>query len=246
MPCAGEHTPGGVSCEPSDFATLTMPAIVFWNFNHYVVLEGRRQTFRTEAGVAITPQNNVGWLASAEAELTHPDGEPVPRFETLQAAVLAPGLWVTAARPADAILVNTAEALQQSLWWSVLAGFHQQALITVNRHLIGRETASLELAQARSERTTSALDRTLGRFAGALDHAPAWTGAAAPDERLRGPFVMVCEAVGIDLTQRMREAIRRINSVEEQNGPYGKNQRRRSDQAGPFVVEGSPRELKPP
>jgi len=33
----------GVSCEPGDLATLTMPAIVFWNFNHYVVLEGRRR-----------------------------------------------------------------------------------------------------------------------------------------------------------------------------------------------------------
>jgi ABC-type bacteriocin/lantibiotic exporter with double-glycine peptidase domain len=32
----------GVSCEPADLANLVMPAIVFWNFNHYVVLEGRR------------------------------------------------------------------------------------------------------------------------------------------------------------------------------------------------------------
>ena len=32
----------GVSCEPDDIHNLPMPAIVFWNFNHYVVLEGRR------------------------------------------------------------------------------------------------------------------------------------------------------------------------------------------------------------
>lgn len=31
----------GLSCETSDLAGLRMPAIVFWNFNHYVVLEGR-------------------------------------------------------------------------------------------------------------------------------------------------------------------------------------------------------------
>jgi NHLM bacteriocin system ABC transporter peptidase/ATP-binding protein len=33
----------GVSCEPEDLHTLPMPAICFWNFNHYVVLEGRRR-----------------------------------------------------------------------------------------------------------------------------------------------------------------------------------------------------------
>jgi NHLM bacteriocin system ABC transporter peptidase/ATP-binding protein len=32
----------GLSCETSDLAALQMPAIVFWNFNHYVVLEGRQ------------------------------------------------------------------------------------------------------------------------------------------------------------------------------------------------------------
>ncbi|WP_407048086.1 NHLP family bacteriocin export ABC transporter peptidase/permease/ATPase subunit [Methyloraptor flagellatus] len=32
----------GLSCEPDALSTLPMPAIVFWNFNHYVVLEGRR------------------------------------------------------------------------------------------------------------------------------------------------------------------------------------------------------------
>jgi NHLM bacteriocin system ABC transporter peptidase/ATP-binding protein len=32
----------GLSCEPTDLAKLPMPAVVFWNFNHFVVLEGRR------------------------------------------------------------------------------------------------------------------------------------------------------------------------------------------------------------
>jgi hypothetical protein len=48
-----------------------------------------------------------------------------------------------------------------------------------------------------------------------LDHAPAWTGAAAQDERLLGPFVMVCDALGIDFSHKVRDAVRRAATIEE-------------------------------
>lgn len=173
------------------------------------------EAFQLSDGGSITLQSGIGWLASSEAEFMIATGDPAPRFEALQATVLAPGLWISGRKGGKVVVLPTAVALQQGIWPSVLAGFHRQALTIIRKHLVMRDAATLELAQMRRERTSRTLDRALGRFAGALDHAPAWTGAAAPDERLLGPFVMVCEAIGIELTQQMRETIRRVVTVEE-------------------------------
>jgi NHLM bacteriocin system ABC transporter ATP-binding protein len=173
------------------------------------------EAFQLAEGDLITLQSGVGWLASSEAEFMIAAGDPAPRFEALQATIVAPGLWISGRRGGKVVVLPTAAALQQGIWPSILTGFHRQALTIVIQHLVMRDAATLDLAQTRKERTSRTLDRALGRFAGVLDHAPAWTGAAAPDERLLGPFVMVCEAVGIELTQQVRETIRRVMTVEE-------------------------------
>jgi NHLM bacteriocin system ABC transporter ATP-binding protein len=167
------------------------------------------------AGAAMSVRGGIGWCSTVDAELLTATGTAAPRIDAQQHAVLAPGLWLTAETPGTVTSVATPAGLAQPFWPDVLAAFHAQALAALANHLAARDTTLRDLANARGERIARSLERTIGRFAGVLDHAPAWTGAAASDERLLGPFVMVCEAVGIDLTQRVREQIRRVATVED-------------------------------
>jgi len=93
------------------------------------------------------------------------------------------GLWLLSAGAAAVLTVDTAGALQQPNWLRALRAFHGKALAMLLVHLRAREQLARALVQGRAERTARALDRTIGRFVGILDHAPAWTGASAPDDR---------------------------------------------------------------
>jgi NHLM bacteriocin system ABC transporter ATP-binding protein len=107
------------------------------------------------------------------------------------------------------------KAIAQPAFKGALDRFHKDALATFGRHLLEGEAAQLAGAVASRDHVARSLSRTLERFAGAFHQAPAWTGAAASDEQLLAPFVMVGEATGIDLPQRVRERIRRSKTVEE-------------------------------
>ena len=177
--------------------------------------EGPGITATLAEGGAITARGGVAWAASADADLRDPGGHAIPPVGGRGLAPLAPGLWLTAARAGTVTTLATREALKEPDWAPALAAFHERALASIADAIDRREAGQRERARTRDERTERNLGRTLGRFRGVLEHAPAWTGAAGHDERLLAPFVMVCETLGIDLNQRSREKIRRATTVEE-------------------------------
>jgi NHLM bacteriocin system ABC transporter ATP-binding protein len=172
--------------------------------------------FTAHEGNVITSQADVAWLFSAggRAFAWH-DGEAI---EPAEASIIMPvpsGLWLLASAEAAVVMLDTVSALQQRNWLAALRAFHAKALALLLQHLEAREHAAAEVMQGRADRTARTLDRTIGRFVGILDHAPAWTGASAPDEKLLGPFIMVAEALGIELTQRVRQTIARAETLED-------------------------------
>ncbi len=180
------------------------------------VAHGIGEKFAVAAGDVVTTRSEVAWIVSPDgAELAYPDGDAVMTIEAVQATPVPPGLWLTAQRAATALTVNSATALQHRGWSDILEGFHHKAFTTILHHLEAREAAAIDQVQDRADRTARTLDRTIGRFAGLLDHAAAWTGASAPDEKLLGPFVMIAEALGIELSQQVRRAIARATTIED-------------------------------
>ncbi|WP_407048085.1 NHLP bacteriocin export ABC transporter permease/ATPase subunit [Methyloraptor flagellatus] len=166
-------------------------------------------------GRAITARGGACWFQSTDADLRDAGGRPVPSHAGRQVMPLGPGLWLTAGRAGTVATLATRDALAKPDWSAALAAFHERAIDWIIEAIGGRDAGQRERAQTRDERTERNLGRTLGRFEGVLDQAPAWTGAAGQDERLLAPFVMVCDTIGIDLNQRSREKIRRATTVEE-------------------------------
>jgi NHLM bacteriocin system ABC transporter ATP-binding protein len=174
------------------------------------------EKFTVGEGAVMTAQANVVWfVSSAGTALAWHDSEAIAPIEDVVTMPVPSGLWLLSAGAAAVLTVDTAGALQQPNWLRVLRAFHGKALAMLLVHLRAREQLARALVQGRAERTARALDRTIGRFVGILDHAPAWTGASAPDEKLLGPFVMVAETLGIELPQRIRHAIARATTVED-------------------------------
>jgi NHLM bacteriocin system ABC transporter ATP-binding protein len=174
------------------------------------------EKFTVGEGAVMTAQANVVWfVGSAGTALAWHDSEAIAPIEDVVTMPVPSGLWLLSAGAAAVLTVDTAGALQQPNWLRVLRAFHGKALAMLLVHLRAREQLARALVQGRAERTARALDRTIGRFVGILDHAPAWTGASAPDEKLLGPFVMVAETLGIELPQRIRHAIARATTVED-------------------------------
>jgi len=174
------------------------------------------EKFTACAGEVMTAQANVVWfVGSAGSAFAWHDGEAVTPGDDAATVPVPSGFWLRAAGDAAVLTLDTAGGLQQRNWLSALRGFHAKALAMLLAHLQAREHVATARVQGRAERTARTLDRTIGRFVGILDHAPAWTGASAPDEKLLGPFVMVAETLGIELPQRIRHAIARATTVED-------------------------------
>jgi NHLM bacteriocin system ABC transporter ATP-binding protein len=174
------------------------------------------EKFTVGEGAVMTAQANVVWfVSSAGTALAWHDSEAIAPIEDVVTMPVPSGLWLLSAGAAAVLTVDTAGALQQPNWLRAWRAFHGKALAMLLVHLRAREQLARALVQGRAERTARALDRTIGRFVGILDHAPAWTGASAPDEKLLGPFVMVAETLGIELPQRIRHAIARATTVED-------------------------------
>jgi NHLM bacteriocin system ABC transporter ATP-binding protein len=173
------------------------------------------EKFTAREGAAMTSQASVVWFGSAGTPLAWHDFEAIAPIDGVVTMPVPSGLWLLAAGDAEILTLDTAGALQQRNWLSALRAFHAKALAMLLAHLEAHEQVATALVQGRAERTARTLDRTIGRFVGILDHAPAWTGASAPDEKLLGPFVMVAETLGIELPQRIRLAIARATTVED-------------------------------
>jgi NHLM bacteriocin system ABC transporter ATP-binding protein len=174
------------------------------------------EKFTVRDGAVMTTQANVVWfLGSTGTALAWHDGEAIALIDDVVTMPVPSGLWLLSTSAASVLTVDTAGALQQRDWLRALRAFHAKAQAMLLVHLRAREQVARTLVQGRAERTARTLDRTIGRFVGVLDHAPAWTGASAPDEKLLGPFVMVAETLGIELPQRIRHAIARATTVED-------------------------------
>ena len=174
------------------------------------------EKFTAGEGAVMTAQANIVWfVGGAGAALTWHDGEAITPIDGVAAIPIPSGLWLVSTGDSAVLTLDTAGALQQGSWLRALRAFHTKALAMLLAHLRTREHVAKALVQGRAERTARTLDRTIGRFVGILDHVPAWTGASAPDEKLLGPFVMVAEALDIELPQRIRLAIARATTVED-------------------------------
>jgi len=174
------------------------------------------EKFTVREGAVMTTQANVVWfVGGAGTALAWHDSGAIAPIDDVVTMPVPSGLWLLSAGDAAVLTRDTAGALQQRNWLRTLRAFHAKALAMLLAHLRAREQVARALVQGRAERTTRTLDRTIGRFVGILDHAPAWTGASAPDEKLLGPFVMVAETLGIELPQRIRHTIARATTVED-------------------------------
>lgn len=161
---------------------------------------------------ASTVRSGVAWIESADAKLIYCDGT------TLDAApmVVAPGTWVMAATAGTLSAGATADALKTPAWPDTLRIFHGLAFRAIGRVVDEAQQNIEDRIAARAQGSERLTDRVVGSFHSVAKRASrAWDQGVREDERLLAVFMIVAEAVGLDIPQREREKIAKAGTLDE-------------------------------
>jgi NHLM bacteriocin system ABC transporter ATP-binding protein len=164
---------------------------------------------------AVTVRSGVVWIA-ADMPLTYCDGTDLaPR--TGEALVpLAPGAWVRAVSVGRLTATDTAQAIAAPWWPAAIASFHRLAFNAIGRAIAKNRTELDRRVASRGDSIERLTDRVIGSFRNVAETSrKAWQSGAREDERLLAVFMIVAEAIGLDLPQRTQEQIAKAKDVNE-------------------------------
>lgn len=169
-----------------------------------------------EVDAAATVRSGVAWIESADAELVYCDGTALERRSGSPSMVVAPGTWVTAATSGTLSARATAEALKAPAWPDTLRIFHALAFKAIGRVVDEAQQNIEDRIAARAKGSERLTDRVVGSFHSVAKRASrAWDHGVREDERLLAVFMVVAEAIGLDIPQREREKIAKVKTLDE-------------------------------
>jgi len=166
------------------------------------------------AGAAVTVRFGAAWIDNTALDLTWCDGTAIDGKQP--GLVIAPGTWVSIETQGALQTVTTAQALETATWPYALRHFHALALQAIRRQVADRLAQVEKQAAERKDNSERLAERVVGSFHDvAQTEKASWSGRAREDERVLATFMIVAEAVGLDLPQRAREHIRKAKTVDD-------------------------------
>lgn len=169
-----------------------------------------------QADGSVTLRSGVGWIETQDATLDFCDGSRLAASHGVTSMVLAPGAWVTARQGGTLSAKTTGEVLVDSpAWPETLRIFHGLAFRAIGRVVAGAQDKIERRIAARSQNSDRLTNRVVGSFHSVAKRGRrAWAHGAHEDERLLAVFMIVADAVGLDVPQREREKIARETTLD--------------------------------
>lgn len=168
------------------------------------------------ADAVVTARAQAVWISSPKAELVACDGTAIAVRADSAVLPVAPGTWVTLRTPGQVTAHASAQALAWPNWPDVLRDFHELTFNALQQAIGEQQAETQKRIEARVEGGERLTERVIGSFHNvATSSKKTWKGGAREDERLFAAFMIVAEAIGLDLTQRAREQIGKAKSVDE-------------------------------
>jgi NHLM bacteriocin system ABC transporter ATP-binding protein len=177
------------------------------------------------AEAVVTARSQVVWISSQKAELAACDdtviaargeGAMLPGATGSATMPVAPGTWVTLRTPGQVTAYATGQALSWPHWLDVLRDFHDLTFNAIQQAIGDQQTETKKRIEARVESSERLTEHVISSFHNvATSSKKAWKGGAHEDEHLFAAFMIVAEAIGLDLTQRAREQIGKAKTVDE-------------------------------
>jgi len=169
-----------------------------------------------DANAAITVRSGVAWIESADVEMSYCDGTALTSRNGRSLMPLTPGAWISAKTAGTITAAATSQTLANPLWPQVIREFHQLALGAVVRAVVDSRDDVERRVQARTQSSERLADRVISSFHSvSYSSQKAWRSGAREDERLLAVFMIVAEAIGLDLPQREQEKIAKAKTVDD-------------------------------
>jgi NHLM bacteriocin system ABC transporter ATP-binding protein len=169
-----------------------------------------------QPGTAVTARQGVAWVESSDAELVYCEGTTLPKAQGIAAIPVAPGTWVSAASAGKLTAVATGDVLKTPRFSQVLREFHKLSFGAIGRAVVEKQSSLEPRIAARVQAGERLTERVVNSFhTVAKKSRRAWERGAHEDERLLAVFMIVAEAVGLDVPQREREKIAKAKTLDE-------------------------------
>jgi NHLM bacteriocin system ABC transporter ATP-binding protein len=170
-----------------------------------------------QADAVITTRAGVAWIDSKDTALIYCDGSAVSQYAGAWSIPVAAGTWVTAASAGEIKAISTLDIFGTPWWPDALREFHKFSFAAIARSMETARNDTKERIAARVQNSERLTERVIGSFHSvAKTSRKTWQrGGAHEDERLIAVFMIVAEAIGLDLAQRETEMISRATSVDE-------------------------------
>ncbi len=165
---------------------------------------------------AVTVRSGVAWLESIDIGLTYCEGTALARHGGTSSMTIAPGTWITATATGKVTAKATVDALKDPAWPDVIRVFHGLAFKAIGKAIVENQNKVQERIAARTQGSERLTERVVGSFHNVAKRSRrAWEHGAHEDERLLAVFMIVAEAIGLDIPQREREKIAKAKTLDE-------------------------------
>lgn len=163
-----------------------------------------------EDGAVVTARSGVAWIA--HGDLIYSGLKPPPSV----VVPVATGAWVTLAGAGKLRPASTEELLATEGWFQALCDFHDLVVAVVGEELKERHARIDRISDERRDSSARLAERVVDSFHHvAKAERVSWRGKAGESEQVLAAFMIVADAIGLDLPQRAREQIRKAETVDE-------------------------------
>ena len=169
-----------------------------------------------EADGAVTARSGAVWVESGDATLLYCDGSELRQVQGVTSIPVAGGTWVSTMTAGKLSITATADVLKTMRFPEALREFHRLAFAAAGQAIEQNQKDLEQRIAARVQGSERLAERVVSSFHSvAKQSRRAWQHGAHEDERLLAVFMIVAEAIGLDLAQREREKILQAKTIDQ-------------------------------